>query len=60
MSVTIVPAKIISVVWDTTFDYNEDEKRLYARSDIDHKVYISNKQAIWFDPDTGEIKTARK
>jgi hypothetical protein len=59
MSVTIVPAAITPVVWDTTFDYNEAEKRLYARDDIDHKVYISH-QFVWFNPDTGEIETAKE
>lgn len=59
MSVVIVPALPQvpkSVVWDTSLNYKEDEGRFYARSDIDHKVYISDKQAIWVNPSTGEIK----
>ncbi|MBA7574409.1 hypothetical protein ES708_16215 [subsurface metagenome] len=44
-------------VWDTTFDYREAEKRFYARSDIDHRVYIHRNQAVWVNPATGEIQT---
>lgn len=47
-------------VWDTSFDYKEIEGRFYARSDIDHKVYIRRSQAVWANPDTGEIKTQRE
>lgn len=47
-------------IWDTTFNYKEVEERFYARSDIDHRVYIRENQAIWVNPDTGEIKTGRR
>ena len=51
---------LLQVIYDTAFDYKEAEGRFYARSDIDHRVYISDRQAIWVSPDTGEIKTARR
>jgi len=66
MSVVIVPAPpknpetIKPVIWDTTFNYKEDEQKFYARSDIDHKVYISEEEAIYVNPNTGEIKTIKE
>jgi len=48
------------VVWDIATDYKEVEGRFYARSDIDHKVYIRDDQAVWVNPDTGEMKIARR
>lgn len=62
MGVVIIPAppKPIPprprVVWDVSMNYKEDEERFYARSDIDHKVYLSDKEVIYVNPNTGEIK----
>jgi len=47
-------------VFDTTFNYKELEGRFYARSDIDHRIYIRDKDSIWVNPDTGEIRSGRK
>lgn len=47
------------VIWDIATDYKEAEERFYARDDIDHKVYIPDRQAVYGNPETGEIKTAR-
>jgi hypothetical protein len=63
MGVKIIPAKAVvtptvePLIMDLTWDYKEDEESFYARSDIDHKVYIPDTQAIWVKPDTGEMKT---
>lgn len=48
------------VIWDIATDYKEIEGRFYARDDIDRKVDIRIGQAVWVNPDTGEIKTERR
>ena len=62
MSVIITPAPPVytpplpPIVWDVSMDYNEVEGRFYARSDIDHKVCLSDNQRILVNPSTGEVK----
>ena len=54
---TVPPRVKEPVIWDIATDYNAVEKCFYAREDIDRKVFISDLQAIYGNPDTGELKT---
>jgi len=60
MGVVTLRARRIPAVWDVATNYDEDTDEFEARSDIDHKVYISDRLAVYANPDTGEIKVAKK
>ena len=44
------------VIYDITIDYDETSEILYARDDIDHKVYVPSNHDIMGDTKTGQIK----
>lgn len=55
---TIPP--VMPAIYDTAINYDETLGEFYARDDIDHRVFIPPRQAVWVNTATGEKRANRE